>query len=74
MSTCSWGGCQTEATHSITAAYGPVEADDLRTTHPLFATYPMPMAKACRNHLAVLMDMDSGAPGSTHTYLVRPVS
>lgn len=68
---CSHGGCQTDATHSITAAY-PL-ADDL-TVHPKYATYPMPMAKACRNHLAVLMEMDSGNPGAKPAYLVRVIS
>jgi hypothetical protein len=66
---CSHGGCQTEATHSITAAY-PADAEYI---HPLFATYPMPMARACRTHLAVLMEMDSAHPGATPAYLVRVI-
>lgn len=71
---CSHGGCQTDATHSIAAAY-PVDAihADL-DVHPKFATYPMPMFKACRNHIAVLMEMDAANPGATPAYLVRVIA
>jgi len=71
---CSHGGCQTEATHTITAAYRADGIPDYADVHPLFATYPMPMFKACRNHIAVLMELDSGNPGATAAYLVRPVT
>lgn len=71
---CSHGGCQTDATHTITAAY-PIEALDAHLNpHPPFATYPMPMARACRTHLAVIMEMDSEKSGATPAYLVKVVS
>lgn len=69
MSTCDHGGCQTPASHTITAAYpGP---DDI---HPLFHTYPAPMHRACRFHLAALIDSDGSNPGATPAYLVRSIT
>ncbi|MCJ7726665.1 MAG: hypothetical protein MUP76_09805 [Acidimicrobiia bacterium] len=67
---CDHGGCQTDATHTITAAYpaGWNTADN--NPHPLFRAYPFAMFRACRNHLAALMEGDSRNPGSTPVYLV----
>lgn len=64
---CDHGGCQSEATLTLTAIYS---VDDI-ATHPTWASYPMPMFRACRNHLAVLAERDAGAPGSTMSWLVR---
>lgn len=70
MTKCDWGVCQTDATHTITAAYS-AEAE---CAHPLFATYPAPMYRACRTHLGTLIQHDSLTPGATPAYLVRVIA
>lgn len=71
---CDWGGCTTDATHTITACY-PIDwntADG--NPHPLWRSYPAPMYRACRTHLATLMQHDSLNAGATPAYLVKVIS
>lgn len=61
--------CPSPAAFTITAAY----SRDPGAIHPLFATYPAPMARTCADHLAARMERDQQHPGSTPAYLVRPL-
>lgn len=61
--------CPHDAAFTVTAAY----SHDPGATHPLFATYPMPMHRACAVHLAGTMKQDQQRPGATPVYLVRPL-
>lgn len=61
--------CPCAATFTVTAAY-PV--GDPNAVHPLFATYPMPLGRACDQHLPDVMHRDQRHGGASPTYLVRP--
>jgi hypothetical protein len=67
---CGWGGCQRDAEVSLTAAY-PADAEYV---HPLYATYPMPMHRACRHHVVALIEQDAANPGATPAFLIRKVN
>jgi hypothetical protein len=55
---------------TITAAY-PIDAlDGHVNTHPPYATYPMPMYRACRYHVVALIEHDATAPGATPAVMV----
>lgn len=58
--------CDDRATFTVTAAYPACPV-----LHPHFATYPMPLARACPEHLAEAITRDGAAPGATPAYLVR---
>ena len=66
---CDHGGCQTDATMTLTAIY----PFDKKPAHPLWAAYPASMYQACNNHVAVLARMDEQAPGSRVAWLMRPL-
>jgi hypothetical protein len=53
------------------AAYEPRPTDDL---HPLLRRYPMPMIRACTDHLVGCLLDDAGEPGSTYQWLVTPAT
>ncbi len=60
--------CTDEAAFTVTAAYPACD-----TTHPHFATYPMPLARTCGIHLSTTIARDHSLPGATPSYLVRPL-
>lgn len=65
---CDHGGCQTDATVTLTAVY----SFDRKPAHPLWASYPAAMYQACNSHVATLARMDAQMPGSTTAWLMRP--
>lgn len=51
-------------------AYASYNADNGANSHPLHARYPMPMIRACPQHLTELMFEDAATAASTRQWLV----
>ena len=51
-------------------AYASYNADNGENAHALHARYPMPMIRACPQHLAELMFEDTAHAASTRQWLV----
>lgn len=64
--------CGEAAEFTLTAAYSA--ADGPGVVHPLYATYPAPMARLCGTHLSTFVRSDQANLGATPAYLLRPVS
>jgi hypothetical protein len=61
--------CDAPAAFTLTAAYP--DPEQAWRSHPLFATYPAPMARVCATHLVEEIQRDELAPGATPCYLLR---
>ena len=61
--------CKAPAIFLVFAAY---DADDVDGpgAHPGLRRYPMPMIRACPEHLAARLVLDLSAPGSTAQWMV----
>lgn len=62
--------CSRPAEYTLTAAYD----HDCTAVHPLVACYPMPIIRACREHLLPRLARDIGSPGATTQYVLTALS
>lgn len=63
-------GCDVCGAHAQFRAYASYDIDDGRNAHPHHARYPMPMIRACADHLTEMMLHDLNAPGTTRQWVV----
>lgn len=68
MTRCDHVACQDPAVWEAFASY----AVDDHSPHPIVATYPAPMVRACDQHLGGALQADMARPGSTQQWVVRP--
>lgn len=63
--------CFEEAVWTVYAAY---DTDKLSVdVHPHLARYPMPMIRACNNHVIDLLMKDTKHQASTKQWVIKPV-
>ena len=67
MNECGYPTCKAEPLWTVTAAYPTDRHDEVHT-------YPVPMVRACSEHLSHVLAQDMMQVGSTMSWLVKPAS
>lgn len=62
--------CHSQAEWMVYAAYDDLE-NSPGAVHPRVARYPLPLIRACKDHLIFLLHQESQSPNTTGQWVIK---